>query len=98
MECFGTVTERFGVKSGVLNLVNKCKMKNEEIRINDLACSFQESVVDVLVSKTIRAAKEHNVKHIIVAGGVAANKGLREALTRASLFTLRVVYNLLYEE
>ena len=56
-------------------------MKNEEIRVNDLACSFQESVVDVLVSKTIKAAKEYNVKHIIVAGGVAANKGLRETLT-----------------
>jgi N6-L-threonylcarbamoyladenine synthase len=55
-------------------------MKNEEIRINDLACSFQESVVKVLCDKTVKAAKEYNVKHIIVAGGVAANKGLRETL------------------
>ncbi len=70
-----------GIKSGVLNLVNKCKMKNEEIRINDLACTFQETVVDVLVNKTLRAASEFNVKHIIVAGGVAANKGLREKLS-----------------
>ena len=70
-----------GIKSGVLNLVNKCKMKNEEIRINDLACTFQETVVKVLTDKTIKAAKEHNVKHIIVAGGVAANKGLREKLS-----------------
>ena len=70
-----------GVKSGVLNLVNKCNMKNEEIRINDLACSFQESVVKVLCDKTIKAAEEYKAKHIIVAGGVAANKGLREQLT-----------------
>ncbi len=70
-----------GIKSGVLNLVNKCKMKNEEIRINDLACTFQETVVDVLVSKTLRSALEFNAKHIIVAGGVAANKGLRERLS-----------------
>lgn len=70
-----------GIKSGVLNLVNKCKMKNEEIRINDLACTFQETVVNVLTQKTIKAAQEYNVKHIIVAGGVAANKGLREKLS-----------------
>ena len=70
-----------GVKSGVLNLVNKCKMKNEEIVIDDLACSFQESVVSVLVNKTIAATKQFNIKHVIVAGGVAANKGLREQLT-----------------
>lgn len=72
-----------GIKSGVLNLVNKCKMKNEEIRINDLACTFQDTVVKVLTDKTIMAAKEYQVKHIIVAGGVAANKGLRESLTAA---------------
>lgn len=72
-----------GVKSGVLNLVNKCKMKGEEIRIDDLACSFQDSVVQVLTNQTIRAAKEYNVKHIIVAGGVSANKGLRESLKNA---------------
>lgn len=71
-----------GVKSGVLNLVNKCKMKNEEIVIDDLACSFQESVVSVLVNKTIAATKQFNIKHVIVAGGVAANKGLREHLTK----------------
>lgn len=67
-----------GIKSGVLNLVNKCHMKGEEIRINDLACSFQETVVKVLVNKTVKAVKEYNIKHVIVAGGVAANRGLRE--------------------
>ncbi len=72
-----------GIKSAVLNLINKCRMKNEEIIINDLACSFQETVVEVLVNKTIKAAKEYNINHIIVAGGVAANRGLREKMKEA---------------
>ena len=72
-----------GLKSAVINTVNKCKMKNEEINKADLACSFQTSVIKVLVDKTIKAAKENNVKQIVVAGGVAANKGLRAALTKA---------------
>ena len=56
-------------------------MKGEELNANDLAASFQEAVIDVLCEKTIRAAKEYQAKQIIVAGGVAANKGLRAALT-----------------
>lgn len=70
-----------GLKSAVLNLINHAKMKNEEIRIPDLACSFQDAVVQVLVDKTIKAALEYQVKHIILAGGVAANKGLRSKMT-----------------
>lgn len=69
-----------GIKSGVLNLVNKAHMKNEVIDMNDLAASFQESVCDVLVAKTIKACLEFHAKHIIVAGGVAANRGLREKM------------------
>lgn len=72
-----------GLKSAVLNCINKAKMKNEEININDLCASFQESVTQVLVDKTIHAAKNFNVKQIIVAGGVAANKGLRQKLGEA---------------
>ena len=72
-----------GVKSAVLNLVNKCKMKGEEVDIPALANAFQDSVTKVLVQKTIKAAKEFSVKQIIVAGGVAANKGLRARLTEA---------------
>ena len=71
-----------GVKSAVLNLVNKCKMKGEDVDIPALANAFQDSVTKVLVDKTIKAAKEYNVKQIIVAGGVAANKGLRERLAK----------------
>lgn len=69
-----------GIKSAVINLVNKLKMKNEDIIKADLAASFQESVVQVLVDKTVSAAKEYHVKHVVVAGGVAANKGLRKEM------------------
>ena len=55
-------------------------MKHEELNANDLAASFQDAVLDVLREKTIRAAKEFEAKQIIVAGGVAANKGLRKVL------------------
>lgn len=72
-----------GLKSAVINTVNKCKMKKEEINKANLACSFQTSVVKVLVDKTMKAAKENGVKQIVVAGGVAANKGLRNALQEA---------------
>ena len=70
-----------GLKSAVINLCNKLDMKGEELNANDLAASFQEAVIDVLCEKTIRAAKEYKAKQIIVAGGVAANKGLRSSLT-----------------
>ena len=73
-----------GMKSAVLNLVNKAKMKNEEINNADLAASFQTRVVKVLTDKTIKAAKEYSVKQIVVAGGVAANQGLRSSLKAAA--------------
>ncbi|MCI6013977.1 MAG: tRNA (adenosine(37)-N6)-threonylcarbamoyltransferase complex transferase subunit TsaD [Coprobacillus sp.] len=73
-----------GLKSAVLNLVNTAKMKGEEIDTKDLACSFQNSVTTVLTEKTIKAAKEYKVNQIVVAGGVAANKGLRERLSEAA--------------
>ena len=66
-----------GLKSAVINLHNKCKMKNEKLDYNNLAASFQNAVVDVLVSKTVRAAKEYQAKQVLIAGGVAANQGLR---------------------
>ena len=53
-------------------------MKNIEINTADVAASFQESVVDVLVTKTIKAAKEHKIDKVAIAGGVAANSHLRE--------------------
>ncbi len=66
-----------GLKSAVLNYVNKQKMMNEEIVPEDVAASFQEAVVEVLVNKTIKAAKEKGVQKIALAGGVASNSALR---------------------
>ncbi|MCR8981923.1 tRNA (adenosine(37)-N6)-threonylcarbamoyltransferase complex transferase subunit TsaD [Brevibacillus laterosporus] len=69
-----------GLKSAVLNTLHNAKQRGEEIPAANLAASFQTSVVEVLVEKTIRAAKEYQAKQILLAGGVAANKGLRSAL------------------
>ncbi|PNZ74542.1 tRNA (adenosine(37)-N6)-threonylcarbamoyltransferase complex transferase subunit TsaD [Mammaliicoccus stepanovicii] len=71
-----------GLKSAVINTLHNKKQKNEEIVSKDVATSFQNSVVEVLVGKTISAIKEYNVNELVVAGGVAANKGLREALQK----------------
>ncbi|MGV2942376.1 tRNA (adenosine(37)-N6)-threonylcarbamoyltransferase complex transferase subunit TsaD [Mesobacillus sp. LC4] len=70
-----------GLKSAVINVVHNTQQRGEEIAPEDLAASFQESVIDVLVTKTQRAVKEYGVKQVLLAGGVAANKGLREKLS-----------------
>ncbi|WP_176892730.1 tRNA (adenosine(37)-N6)-threonylcarbamoyltransferase complex transferase subunit TsaD [Fusobacterium varium] len=70
-----------GVKTAVINFVNKMNMKNEEFKKEDLAASFLGKVVDILCKKTLKAAKDKNVKTIILAGGVAANSLLRSQLT-----------------
>ncbi|NLM20349.1 MAG: tRNA (adenosine(37)-N6)-threonylcarbamoyltransferase complex transferase subunit TsaD [Peptococcaceae bacterium] len=72
-----------GLKSAVLNTLNIARMKGEHVDKNDLAASFQEAVVDVLVAKTKRALlKLPQVKTLALAGGVAANSLLREALAK----------------
>ena len=70
-----------GLKSAVINLAHNEEQRGNPIIKEDLACSFQNVVVEVLVKKTFKAINEYNVKNLIVAGGVAANKGLREKLT-----------------
>ncbi len=72
-----------GLKSAVINTVHNAKQRNEELKPENLAASFQASVVEVLVTKTLRAAEEYGVKQVLLAGGVAANKGLRSSLTEA---------------
>lgn len=72
-----------GLKSAVLNYINSCEMKKEEINRADLAASFQEAVVESLVSRTIAVAKKYKVNKIAIAGGVASNSALREAMIRA---------------
>ena len=70
-----------GIKSAVINLVHNEKQRGNEINKEDLATSFQETVVDILVKKTKKAIKEYNVKQLLVAGGVSANSSLRESLS-----------------
>lgn len=72
-----------GLKSAVLNHINSQEMKGMEINRADIAASFQYAVIDVLVSKTILAAKDLGVKQVAIAGGVAANTSLREAMEQA---------------
>lgn len=69
-----------GLKSAFINLVHNAEQRGEELIPNDLAASFQQSVIDVLVSKTIRACETYEVKQLIMAGGVAANQGLRREM------------------
>ena len=70
-----------GLKSAVINLNHNEQMRGNIVNKENLACSFQKRVVEILTKKTMRALKEKNVKNLIVAGGVAASKGLREKLT-----------------
>ncbi|GAA0344304.1 tRNA (adenosine(37)-N6)-threonylcarbamoyltransferase complex transferase subunit TsaD [Oceanobacillus oncorhynchi subsp. oncorhynchi] len=69
-----------GLKSAVINTLHNAEQRGETLNSADVAASFQQSVVDVLTEKTYRAAQEYKVKQVIVAGGVAANKGLRQSL------------------
>ncbi|MFP3886800.1 tRNA (adenosine(37)-N6)-threonylcarbamoyltransferase complex transferase subunit TsaD [Priestia filamentosa] len=71
-----------GLKSAVINTLHNAKQRGEEIKPEDLAASFQESVIEVLVGKTLKAAEKYNVKQVLLAGGVAANRGLREELQK----------------
>ncbi|WP_201717024.1 tRNA (adenosine(37)-N6)-threonylcarbamoyltransferase complex transferase subunit TsaD [Rossellomorea arthrocnemi] len=72
-----------GLKSAVINTLHNAKQKGVTIHPQNLAASFQASVIDVLVTKTVKAVKEHGVEQVLLAGGVAANKGLRAALQEA---------------
>ena len=72
-----------GVKSAVLNYLNGCEMKGIEVNRADVAASFQQAVVDVLVGKAVSAAGKLGEKRIAVAGGVASNSALRAAMKQA---------------
>jgi len=69
-----------GLKSSVINYMHNAEQRGEEIKPGAVAAGFQASVVEVLTAKTLRAAREFNVKQVIAAGGVSANKGLRKSL------------------
>ena len=87
-----------GLKSAVINLVNKEKKQKKEINKADLACSFQEVAIDELVRKVELALKNTNIKKLVVAGGVSANKYLKAKMEelckkyQASLLIPRMLY------
>lgn len=72
-----------GVKSSVLNYINSCEMKGITYNQADIAASFQKAVIDVLVEHSMKAVDEYGLKQFAIAGGVAANSGLREAMKQA---------------
>ena len=73
-----------GIKSAVINLVHNETQRGNEIRKEDIACSFQNRVVEILSKKTMKALKEYNVKNLIIAGGVSANSGIRNKFKELS--------------
>lgn len=82
-----------GLKTAVLNYLNQAKQKGEEIVVEDVAASFQQAVLDVLVDKSFRLAKESNSNKIVIAGGVAANQGLRYMLeNRGNRENIKIFY------
>lgn len=72
-----------GVKSAVLNYLNQAKMRGQEVNAADLAASFQKAVIEVLVEHTMQAAKDYQMEKVAVAGGVASNRHLRQAMKDA---------------
>ncbi len=69
-----------GLKSAIINLAHNEMQRGNDIRKKDLATSFQNTVVEIITKKTMKALKDYQVSNLIVAGGVAANKGIRERL------------------
>lgn len=73
-----------GLKSSVLNYLNKCKMQGIEVNKADVAASFQKALIDVLKQNVIKTCEEKDVKKIAIAGGVASNSSLRDTLIEAA--------------
>ncbi|MCR5201941.1 MAG: tRNA (adenosine(37)-N6)-threonylcarbamoyltransferase complex transferase subunit TsaD [Lachnospiraceae bacterium] len=82
-----------GVKSAVLNFLNASKMKGEDINVPDVAASFQQAVIEVLVEHTIKCAKNLGENMVAIAGGVASNTALRELfLKRGKEEGIEIIY------
>jgi N6-L-threonylcarbamoyladenine synthase len=79
-----------GLKTAVLREVRGLEKTTPSLPVSNLAASFQEAVVDVLFTKTMKAAREFGVKSILVAGGVSANAALREAFTSQGEFPVHI--------
>ncbi|MCI5675621.1 MAG: tRNA (adenosine(37)-N6)-threonylcarbamoyltransferase complex transferase subunit TsaD [Ezakiella sp.] len=84
-----------GLKTAVINYINTASMKNEKIIKEDVACSFQDAVIDVIVEKSIRAARNRNRKIIAISGGVSNNRTIFEALKKAGeAYDIEILYPL----
>lgn len=81
-----------GLKSSVLNYLQKQKNKGVDVDVNDVAASFQEAVLEVLVNKAFRACGEYNIDKLLISGGVAANTGLRAKLEKDKPRNLNIYY------
>ncbi len=79
-----------GLKTAVLREVRKLETENRILPVNNLAASFQAAVVDTLFTKTMKAAREYGVKEIVVAGGVSANRVLRDAFLNQQEFAVHI--------
>jgi N6-L-threonylcarbamoyladenine synthase len=79
-----------GLKTAVLYEVNELKRKSTTLPVEDLAASFQEAVVDVLFRKTMQAARDYNAREILVAGGVSANRALRQVFQSQAEFKVHI--------
>ncbi|MEI7846069.1 MAG: tRNA (adenosine(37)-N6)-threonylcarbamoyltransferase complex transferase subunit TsaD [Chloroflexota bacterium] len=79
-----------GIKTAVLREVRKMQANNQTIPVEDMAASFQSAVVGTLLTKTLNAAREFGVREIVIAGGVSANKALRDAFTGQTEFKVHI--------
>ena len=79
-----------GVKTAVLYEVNDLKKKHKSLPVEDLAASFQKTIVETLFEKTMQAAREFDAKEILVAGGVSANRVLRNVFTSQKEFKVNI--------
>jgi N6-L-threonylcarbamoyladenine synthase len=79
-----------GLKTAVLRAVREYEASNRPLPVEDMAASFQAAVVDVLLTKTLAAARTYKAKQILVAGGVSANKALREAFLSQNEFPVHI--------
>ncbi len=82
-----------GLKTAVLNLVNEKKMRNETIDVENIAASFQKTLIETLLEKTVKLAKEEKVKQVVLSGGVAANKTLREEFRKVITEDVKVKFS-----
>jgi N6-L-threonylcarbamoyladenine synthase len=79
-----------GLKTAVLRVVRHLESENSPIPVADMAASFQAAVVDVLLNKTLQAARAFHAREILVAGGVSANQALREAFLSQKEFPVHI--------